>query len=37
MVGAISLNAIKTAEVTMRPESSLVLFDKDEKVMWKAP
>jgi len=26
-----------TAEVTMRPESSLVLFDKDGNVMWKTP
>jgi len=28
---------IKTEEVKMRPDSWLVLFDKDGKVMWQAP
>ena len=37
VLGATSLTAIKTEEVTIRPESSLVLFDKDGKVMWQAP
>ena len=37
VLGATSLQTIKTEEVTMRPESSLVLFDKDGKVMWQAP
>jgi len=37
VLGATSLETIRTAEVTMRPESSLVLFDKDGKVMWQAP
>jgi hypothetical protein len=37
VLGATSLNTIKTGEVTTRPESSLVLFDKDGKVMWIAP
>jgi len=36
-LGATSLHAVRTDEVRMRPESSLVLFDKDGKVMWKAP
>jgi hypothetical protein len=37
VLGATSLETVKTAEVTMRPESSLVLFDKDGELMWKAP
>jgi len=31
------LETIKTGETTTRPESSLVLFDKNGKVLWRAP
>jgi hypothetical protein len=37
VLGATSLQTIKTEGVRMRPESSLMLFDKDGKVMWKVP
>jgi len=37
VLGATSLETTPTAEVTMRPESSLVLFGTDGKLMWKAP
>jgi hypothetical protein len=37
VLGATSTETIKTGEVRMRSESSPVLFDKDEKVIWKAP
>lgn len=37
VLGSTSLETRRTAEATMRPESSLVLFDQDEKVIWKAP
>ena len=37
ILGAARLTAAKTEEVTIRPESSLVLFDKDGKVIWEAP
>lgn len=37
VLGATSLETTKTAEVTIRPESSLVLLDTDGKVIWQAP
>lgn len=36
-LGAISTEGTRTGTVEKRPESSLVLFDKDGKVLWKAP
>jgi hypothetical protein len=36
-VGSTKLETVKTAGVTIRSGSSLVLFDKDGKVIWKAP
>jgi hypothetical protein len=36
-LGATSLETIKTGAITKRSESSLVLFDKEGKVLWKAP
>lgn len=37
VLGVTSTVTIKTGQTTTRPESSLVLFDKDGKVMWQAP
>jgi len=37
VLGATSLETVKAAKAIMRPESSLVLFDKDGNVMWKTP
>ena len=37
VLGATELEAIRTGESTKTAESSLVLFDKDGKVMWRAP
>jgi hypothetical protein len=37
VLGAISVPALKTTEQRKRAESSLVLFDKDERVIWVAP
>ena len=37
VVGSTKLETFKTADVTIRSESSFVLFDKDGKVIWKAP
>ncbi len=37
VLGTTSLRTVKTAEVRMRPESSVVLFDKDGTVIWQAP
>lgn len=37
VLGPTSLEAAKTGEIRTRPESSLVLFDKDGRVMWQAP
>ena len=37
VLGVTSLETIGTAEVTTRSESSLVLFDKDGNVIWRAP
>jgi len=37
VLGATELETVKIEEVTMRSESSLVLFGKDGKVIWKAP
>ena len=37
VLGAANLEAAKTGEETKRSESSLVLFDKDGKVIWQAP
>jgi len=37
VVGAAHFETEKTKDVTMTSESTLVLFDKDGKVMWKAP
>jgi len=36
-LGATSLETTRTGEVRKRAESSLVLFDKEGKVMWRAP
>lgn len=36
-LGATSTETIATGVVHQRPESSLVLFDKDSKVLWEAP
>jgi len=37
VLGSLSLETIKTGEVHNRPESSLVLFDKDGKIIWSIP
>jgi len=36
-LGCTDLEVTKTGEVQKRPPSSLVLFDKDGKVLFKAP
>ncbi len=36
-VGHVDLTATRTGSLEERPASSLVLFDKDEKVIWRAP
>lgn len=36
-LGRTNLETIRTGVVEQRPESSLVLFDKDKKVIWRAP
>jgi len=36
-LGATDLEAARTGTVEKRPESSLVLFDKEGKVLWQAP
>jgi hypothetical protein len=36
-LGVRSLEDLKTGEMQIRPESSLVLFDKDGKTIWQAP
>lgn len=36
-LGHVDLEEIPTGTVSKRPASSLVLFDKDGKVLWKAP
>ena len=37
VLGSYGIETIKTGEETRLPESSLVLFDKDGKVIWQAP
>jgi hypothetical protein len=37
VMGATSPEPERTVDFTMRPESSLVLFDTDGKVVWQAP
>lgn len=37
VLGRTVLETVRTGEAIERPESSLVLFDKDGKVLWKAP
>ena len=37
ILGATGLETTETGEVTIRPESSLVLLGRDGKVIWKAP
>ena len=37
VLGSTSLELIKTGTIEKRPESSLVLFDKDGKVIWQTP
>ena len=37
ILGSINLETTKTGEISKRPESSLVLFDKDGKVIWSIP
>ena len=37
VLGPTVLETIRTGESIERPESSLVLFDKDGKVLWRAP
>lgn len=37
VLGSTELEATRTGEGIKRPVSSLVLFDKDEKVLWQAP
>lgn len=37
VLGSISLETGRTGVVEKRPESSLVLFDKDGKLVWSAP
>ena len=37
VLGTTSVKSEKPGEATSRPESSLMLFDKDGKVMWQAP
>ena len=37
VLGRTVLETIRTGESIERPESSLVLFDKDGKVIWRAP
>ncbi len=36
-LGSTSLQTAQTGEVTQRAESSLVLFDRDGKALWRAP
>ena len=36
-LGSTELQVISTGETTHRPPSSLVLFDKEGKVIWEAP
>jgi len=36
-MGAISIQAMQTGEITQRSESSIVLFNKDGKAVWKTP
>jgi hypothetical protein len=37
VLGSTSLQIPRTGTVEERPESSLILFDKDGKVIWRAP
>ena len=37
VLGAISLQAMQTGEITQRSESSIVLFSKEGKAVWKTP
>jgi hypothetical protein len=37
VLGALPIANPKTGNLELRPESSAVLFDKDGKVIWKAP
>lgn len=37
VLGVTELEAVRTGVTERRPESSLVLFDKDGKVLWNAP
>jgi hypothetical protein len=37
ILGSTSIEIVKTGTVEKRPESSLVLFDKGGKVIWRAP
>jgi len=37
VLGSINLDVIATGEIQKRPESSLVLFGKDGKVVYSAP
>ena len=36
-LGGGGIKTIKTGAVEQRPESSMVMFDRDEKVIWKVP
>jgi hypothetical protein len=37
VLGSTSIVTVRTGLVDQRPESSLVLFDKNWKILWKAP
>jgi hypothetical protein len=37
ILGSVDLNVIATGETRKRPESSIVLFGKDGKVVYSAP
>ena len=37
VLGHVTLGGARTGTTEQRPASSLVLFDKDEKVIWMAP
>jgi hypothetical protein len=37
VLGGTSLETVRTGVIEQRPESSLVLFDKDGKLIWRAP